>query len=240
MYFSGGNRDAGGAALHEGGHGFHQLADEYGTCTGRSCGSNTNGTGTTGTNYNEVNSCGNPMTTDGKWDLWIGFNQTGATGIHSTWVNSRYVATGQYRPTANSMMNSLFCGGDGMNNCTADTGYNAPSYEKIIMDIWRNVVPIDSTVPPAGAVSNPATLTVNVIDPNVVSVDWSVDGAVVTANGGPVFTVAGKVPSGSHMVSAKAYDNATMDQVRYRTGTTFGRQNWARATQTVTWTVTVP
>ena len=45
MLWSGGNEDAPGAALHEGGHGFHQLADEYGTCTGASCGSNTNGSG---------------------------------------------------------------------------------------------------------------------------------------------------------------------------------------------------
>ena len=29
MLWSGGNKDAAGAALHEGGHGFHQLADEY-------------------------------------------------------------------------------------------------------------------------------------------------------------------------------------------------------------------
>jgi len=128
-----------------------------------------------------------------------------------------------------------------MTNCRADTGYNAVSAEKMVMDIWRACVPIDSTVPPAGAVSNPATLTVNVIDPAVISVDWSVDGTVVAANGGPTLTVAGKVPSGSHMVSAKAYDNAGMDLVRYRSGgTNWGRMNWARSQQTVTWTVTVP
>ena len=34
MYWSGGNADAPGAALHEGGHGFHNLSDEYGDCTG--------------------------------------------------------------------------------------------------------------------------------------------------------------------------------------------------------------
>src|SRR4029453_11516369 len=49
MLWSGGHVDAPGAALHEGGHGFHQLADEYGTCTGANCGSNTMGTGTAGT-----------------------------------------------------------------------------------------------------------------------------------------------------------------------------------------------
>jgi hypothetical protein len=245
MLFSGGNADGPGAALHEGGHGFHQLADEYGTCTGASCGSgNTNGTGTSGTRYDEVNSCGNPMTTDGKWTMWMGFTQTGATGLHGTWVNSRYVATDQYRPTANSMMNSLFCtsgGGNGMTGCPANTAFNAPSAEKMIMDIWRIVVPIDSTMPPAGAANNPATLTVNVIDPEVISVDWSVDGTVVAANGGPTFTLAGRgIASGSHMISARAYDNASMDLVRYRTGTTFGRMNWARSVQTVNWTVTVP
>ena len=67
MYWSGGNKDAPGAAMHEGSHGFHQLADEYGDCTGAQCGSNTNFTGTAGTVYAEVNSCGNPTTTDGKW-----------------------------------------------------------------------------------------------------------------------------------------------------------------------------
>ena len=66
-----------GAAMHEGGHGFHQLADEYGTCTGAKLRHEHHGTGTTGTVYAEVNSAGNPMTTDGKWDMWIGFNATG-------------------------------------------------------------------------------------------------------------------------------------------------------------------
>ncbi len=137
MLYSGGNTDAPGAALHEGGHGFHQLADEYGTCTGAGCGSNTNSTGSTGTVDPEVNSCGNPTTTDGKWDLWIGYNAIGATGIQSTFENSRYVGTGQYRPSANSMMNSLFCGNSNQATCTANTAYNQVSREQIVMSIWK-------------------------------------------------------------------------------------------------------
>src|SRR5262249_9104320 len=153
-------------------------------CTGANCGSNTMGTGTAGTVYNEVNSAGNPMTTDGKWDTWISFTQTGATGLVGTWSGSRYGGTGQYRPTANSMMNSLFCGGrgGGQTMCTATPAFTPPSAEKMIMDIWRNVVPIDSTVPAAGPVTSPTMLQVNVIDPAVINVDWSVDGAVVAAN----------------------------------------------------------
>src|SRR4029077_11125236 len=32
MMWSGGNQDGPGAALHEGGHGFHSVSDEYGNC----------------------------------------------------------------------------------------------------------------------------------------------------------------------------------------------------------------
>jgi hypothetical protein len=190
--------------------------------------------------YQEVNSTGNPTTTD-KWPMWLGVTQKGmatpdmgATGVQGIFVGSRYVDTGQYRPTINSKMNSLF--GNKM-----DTSFNAVSREKMVMDIWRFVTPVDSTVPAAGAVSNPTTLTVNVIDPAVINVDWSVDGTVVAANGGINFDVAGhKLSSGSHTIAAKAYDNATTDLVRQVPGTTWGRMNWTRSVQTVTWTVTIP
>ena len=108
----------------------------------------------------------------------------------------------------------------------------------MIMDIWRFVVPIDSTEPPAGAVSNPGTLKVNVIDPAVINVDWTVDG-MTKSNAGPSLSLAG-LASGNHTISAKAYDNAGEDLVRHVPGSTWGRQNWARSVQTVTWTVTVP
>ena len=80
------------------------------------------------------------------------------------------------------MMNSLF------GNAT-NTAFNPVSREKMVFDIWRVIQnPWDSVVPAAGAVTNPTTLTVNVIDPAVVSVDWSVDRMVVARNGGPAVT----------------------------------------------------
>ena len=243
MYWSGGHQDAPGAALHEGGHGFHNLADEYGDCTGQSCGSNTNGSGSSGQVYGEVNSCGNPATTDGKWDKWIGFDQTGECGIHSTFSGSRYVGSGQYRPTANSMMNSLFC--NGRTTCPANTAFNMPSRENMVMTIWRVVKPIDSTEPAAGAVSSPGMLKVNVIDPAVINVDWTVDGGTPKVNGGTTFDTS-SLGAGSHTVSAKAYDNADMNLVRYRdsvcpssvTGQYCARTAWKNSIQTVTWTFT--
>jgi len=235
MYWSGGNADADGAALHEGSHGFHQLADEYGDCTGGSCGSNTNFSGTAGTVYPEVNSCGDPTTTDGKWIAWKGYNATASTGMVGTWSGSRYVGSGQYRPSANSMMNSLF--GD-----KPDTSFNPVSREQMAVGMWRYIKPIDSTEPAAGAVTNPAMLKVNVIDPAVISVDWTVDGVVKT-NGGITLDTS-TLSAGSHTISAKAYDNAGDDLVRTKTCpasvTSYycHAKNWANSVQTVTWTVT--
>jgi hypothetical protein len=215
MLWSGGNRDAAGAALHEGGHGFHQLADEYGGCSG-------------GRQVNVHTASG---MTGGKWDDWIGFMQEPGTGVQDFFQCDGNV----WRPTSNSMMNSLF--GNNPN-----TSFNAVSREKMIMDIWSKISnPWDSVTPPAGAVTNPTTLSLQLIDPTVISVDWSVDGAMVAMNGGPTYNIgaAGLAP-GSHMVVASAYDNAGEDLVRQVSGMNYNRQYWGtNAHKSVTWTVTI-
>src|SRR5678816_1908614 len=126
--------------------------------------------------------------TGGKWDAWIGYNQTPGTGMQGVIACS---GNNTWRPSQNSMMNSLFCSNNNQATCTANTAFNSVSREKIVMDIWRAVQqPYDSVEPPAGAVTNPTMLKVNVIDPAVINVNWSVDGALVGANGGPIFSVA--------------------------------------------------
>jgi hypothetical protein len=244
MLWSGGNDEAPGAALHEGGHGFHQLADEYGSQTG--CQEQEPSCGSSGNAESEVNSAGNCTTTDDKWNLWLGTTQKGlkvpdmgATGMQGTWQGSRYVGSGQYRPSCNSMMNSLF-------GQALDTSFNSVSREQMIFSIWRAVTPIDSTDPPEGAANNPATLTVNVIDPAVINVDWTVDGTT-TVNGGTSMSTAALTP-GMHTISAKAYDNASIDLVKLRTsecpdavdGPYCHATAWKRSIQTVTWTVSKP
>ena len=223
MLWSGANKDAAGAALHEGGHGFHQLADEY-TGSESNC----------AREFNEVNSTADQAKTAGKWDLWLGYDQAGATGMQTTVAGSRYCMSGQYRPTSNSMMNQLF--GDKPN-----TSFNSVSREKMIMDIWRAVTPIDETLPPAGKLDAAGMLQVRVIDPAVIAVDWSVDGNVVKQAGGETFDLAAQaLGTGSHTITAKAYDTAGMELIRYTTGTQYGRMNWARSQQTVSWTIDVP
>ena len=227
MMWSGGNKDAGGAATHEGGHGHNFISDEYGNCEqGRVSSQATYG----------VNVSLTDQSSKDKWDGWLDFDQQPGTGKQGFFACDG----GQtWRPTDNSMMNSLF-GED------PDTSYNAVSREKIVMDIWRVVMtPYDSVEPPAGPVTNPTTLTVNVIDPEVINVDWSVDGNVVAMDGGPSYAIgAAKLAPGTHTVTARAYDNAGKDLVRQVPGTTFNRQYWGagpmgHSDKTLTWTVTI-
>jgi hypothetical protein len=228
MMWSGGHDDAGGAALHEGGHGFHALSDEYGNCEqGR-----VSREATYGVNVSLMNG-----DSGDKWEGWMGYDHTPGTGVTGFFGCDG----GQtWRSTSNSMMNSLF--GDNPN-----TSYNPVSKEKMVMDIWRAVqTPYDSVSPPAGAVTNPATLTVNVIDPEVINVDWSVDGSVVAMDGGSTYNIgAAMLAPGMHTVTARVYDNAGMDLVRQVPGTSFNRQYWGsgamgHSDKTVTWNVTIP
>jgi hypothetical protein len=227
MMWSGGNKDAGGAALHEGGHGHNFISDEYGVCELQRVSSQA----TYGVNVSL-----NGDTTGDKWDGWLGYDQQPGTGMQDFFECDG----GQtWRPSDNSMMNSLF--GTDLN-----TSFNPVSREKIVMDIWRVVeAPYDSVEPAEGPVTNPVALTVNVIDPEVINVDWSVDGQVVAMDGGPSYAIgAANLAPGTHMVTARAYDNAGEELVRQVPGTTFNRQYWGsgamgHSDKTVTWTVTI-
>ena len=227
MMWSGGNADAGGAALHEGGHGFNQLADEYDACEQ----SRVSREAAYGVNVSLMN-----RNSGGKWEGWIGYNQTPGTGMQGF-----FACTGgaTWRSSSNSMMNSLF--GNNPN-----TSFNSVSREKIVMDIWRAVQqPYDSVEPAAGAVTNPTMLKVNVIDPAVISVTGP-STAPWSRRSGPTFSIASAgLASGTHTITARAYDNAGMDLVRQVPGTTFYRQYWGsgamgHSDRTVTWTVTIP
>jgi hypothetical protein len=194
---------AASVALHEGGHAFHRLADEYtGTNTGAQC-----------TNAPEVN-----VTTDGtgaKWAEWLGYDDTRGTGVHGAFEGARYCNNGVYRPTDNSEMNIL------------PDYYNMPSMQKIIQDIYLIVRPFDAYTSNAGTLTNPGALQVRVVDPAVLKVEWSVDGASVTADGGECFDTGG-LTAGQHTVTARAYDD-----------TPWVRTSRANLEQTVSWTVNI-
>ena len=112
------------------------------------------------------------------------------------------------------------------------------------MSIWRVVKPIDSTEPAAGAVTSPAMLKVNVIDPAVISVDWTVDGTMMV-NGGTTFDTSQPRRRQPHGVGeglrqrghgpGPLQDSTCPSSV---TGNYCHRTAWKNSIQTVTWTFT--
>jgi IgA Peptidase M64 len=195
-------------ALHEGGHAFHGLADEYG---GNSCG-----------NRNADQANVSNEATGAKWQVWLGFDHgpnnpegTGAvgTGVQGAFLGALYCDTQYYRPSDNSQMNQL------------PDPFNMPSVDKIVRDIYEIVDPIDDLTDNATPLANPTEIRVRLVDPAVLKVDWSVDGTLVRENGGECFDAA-QIAPGQHTVTAHVYDD-----------TPWVRSNRAELEQTVSWTV---
>lgn len=176
-------------ALHEAGHGHHNLADEYygkGIYTRRE--------------PREVNVTAD--STGAKWKHWIGYVDAdtilGVTGVYEGAV---YVAEGAYRPTPNSKM--------GWTSDRKPASFNAVSREKIILDIYDLVRPLDSFSDTIITHTNPEKLWVKPIDSEVIKVDWYVNGKLVAENGGDTILLnqIGTNP-GTYSVRAHAYDEA--------------------------------
>jgi hypothetical protein len=183
--YAGGNGSAPEIALHEIGHAFSGLADEYFYGTNSTY---------TGSEPSSVNVTKDP--TGAKWSQWLGYvdplhPELGPIGAYE---GGMYNDHGIYRPTANSKMRSL------------GVAFNAVCREKIILDIYNQVSPIDSFMSNSSTLTNPQSLWIDVVDPNVLKVQWSVDGTPVTGATAENFTL-GSLSQGMHTISALAYDD---------------------------------
>ena len=107
-----------------------------------------------------------------------------------------YVGNGAYRPSRSSKMNG---GVDICHSLENDCGHNMPSIEKIVLDIYDHVRPIDSHTPNAATLINPDQLQVDVVDSEVIMVDWSVDGVVVSTKAAESFNPADYILSLIHI-----------------------------------------
>ena len=207
MVWSGGHVDASLAAQHEGGHGFFRLGDEYGSCGG-----------------NRINVTSNQSTTDGKWQHYLGTTQdvdAVTAGDQGTGEQSTFACDGNaFRPSDDSVMNSLW----------ASSWHNSISLENAVRSIYEIIDPIDSNTPTS--TTTPGVLEVKVIDPAVIAVEWSVDGTVV-ANGATFDVASRNLPSGSHSITARAFDPTPWVPM----DTPHGREELE---QTVEWTISVP
>lgn len=185
----------GDICLHEGGHTFSHLADEYG------------GNKTDNNEYGEINST---HSCDGsKWGHWIGYKDIdpklwSSAGVSDTvgyYQGSRYANTGQYRPTFDSRMNETA----GRNR--PPFSFNIVCREKIVHDIYNIVHPIDTLMDTTKQATDPDSVWIKVIDPHVIHVDWYVNDVLKKTDGGTSLHRSDlAADAGTYIVKAHAYD----------------------------------
>jgi len=181
--YAGGNPSATEIALHELGHSFSRLADEY---------SDGGPIRYTGPEPSQVNLTTNP--TGAKWSRWLGHSEP-SFGTIGAYEGAGYSEFGLFRPSFDSKMRSL------------DRPFDAISREKFILDIYSLVDPLDSWLDNSGVLVDPAYLAVDVVDPAVIKINWFVDGELVAGAEGETFRLNefGFGP-GRYLVTARASD----------------------------------
>lgn len=203
--YAGGSAEAPEIALHELGHSFAQLADEY---AGRS-------QPYPGLEPAAVNVT---LSADGqKWAPWLGYSdpdhpEMGPIGAYQGAYNYGY---GTFRPSQDSKMRSL------------GRPFDAVAREKIVLELYQYVDPLDGWLPNHAALVDPDLLWVDVVDPEVIAVEWLVDGTFIDRAAGELFDPAALGP-GSYSITAHAYDD-----------TPWVRIDTDLLDQSVTWSVTV-
>lgn len=130
--YAGSNSAAPEIAVHELGHSFSDLADEYDYG-----GSATYSGGEPSSADVSIYPKAQMQAQSRKWFRWLGVNDPAFDGLHDTFEGANYSLYGIYRPTNNSMMRSLY------------RPFNLPSAEQIIASIYKIVKPIDATTPTA-------------------------------------------------------------------------------------------
>jgi hypothetical protein len=210
--YAGGNGSAREIALHEMGHSFSNLADEYGGFT----------LPYGGGEPTEVNVTRN--STGAKWSHWLGYSQPGIGNppVIGAYEGARYYNTGLFRPSQNSKMRSL------------GQAFDAVSREKIILDIYGIIDPLDDYLTNTLPLLDPPQLWVDSIDSGVIDMEWFVDGTKVVGAAGETFKLIdhGYGP-GVYTVDARAFDPTGFDPVNG-----WVRRNQSELEQFVTWTVT--
>jgi len=181
--------------LHEVGHSFGLLADEY-TSNPELCDT---------AEPSEANATTDTGRSSIKWKLWIAsatpLPTTGTSpGVPGAYVGSRYCSSGMYRPTFNSKMRTL------------GQPFEQINTEQHVRRIYTFVSGIDSFSPTGSTItvgSSPVTFRVTPLSPTggALTGTWSVDG--VAAGSGMSFS-SDNLPSGTHTLQAVVKDPSPM------------------------------
>nr|WP_281381289.1 M64 family metallopeptidase [Microvirga lupini] len=201
--YSAGHSQAYEIALHEIGHAFAGLGDEYDYGASGSY---------SGPDPSYANVTNDPS--GAKWSEWLGYNQPGI-GVIGAYEGAYYHADGAYRPSVDSKMKTL------------GRPFDAVAREQFILKFYEFVDPLDGYTDPWSVHHNPSDFYVDTIDPNVIKVDWTLDGRAFI-DAGETFSLAqDNYGFGTHTLQARAYDP-----------TDWVRGDRSSLEQIVTWTVT--
>ncbi|MCK5000651.1 MAG: hypothetical protein KAS23_14000 [Anaerohalosphaera sp.] len=188
---AGGNGSAVELALHEFGHSFGNLADEYAynkneTYTGPEPGSPNN----------SIYDADQQVAMSKKWYRWMDLSNVYA------FEGARYKDFGIYRPTYNSKMRSL------------GRPFDEVNVEQIIFQIYSYVSPIDdATSESTYPLPDYSEFYVVPVEPvgHSLDVQWSIDGVAVPGATGVTFRPDSvMVADGIHSLSVKVVDNTSM------------------------------
>lgn len=212
--YAGANSGANEIALHEIGHSFANLADEYFYTTDHYTGAEP---GAWNVTANE---------NSGKWDRWVGYDDPDSDiGPIGYFEGGMYHATGIWRPSDDSKMRAL------------NRPFDAISREKFINDIYLEVDPLDDWLNLGGSMIPPAELWVSTVDSNVFNVEWYVDGVSIGVLGEQVSLSTLGLVSGNYLISARAYDTI-LDHAFTGDSLDWWRLSPDLLQQTVSWNIT--
>lgn len=176
-------------ALHEFGHSFPNLLDEY------DYGGPSNWNGGEPNKWNSTTfDEATMLAQQHKWYRWLDLPHI------SVFEGSNYSRFGIYRPTNNSKMRNL------------GRPFEEVNAERFIREIYREVSPIDAASPP-GVYTLDDTLSVTPMQPVFHSLDvqWSVGGLAIPGATETTFSPGDfRIPPGIHTVTATVVDNTPM------------------------------
>jgi len=192
------HRDAVELALHEVGHSFGRLADEYDT-TPPPCNS--------AIEPPEANAALEIGRDKIKWARWVdGATQlpttTAQNGVPGAYSGARYCSSGLYRPTLNSKMRSL------------GRPFEQINAEQLVRRIYNLVSPIDSVSPSETSLSSAAGSAVDfrVNTPRStrpLRIRWTVDGTSA-GEAESMRLNTGALPAGNHVVQVEVSDQTPL------------------------------
>jgi len=205
--------------VHELGHSFAGLADEY----------NYGGSGTFSyePSYKNVTIQTDPSKV--KWKHFFDRDYSdvvideGSGATVGLFEGAEYVATGIYRPTRTSIMENV-----------ASPFYKVNA-EQWAISIYGYVKPIYKTLPTSNIVTqNIASASWYMVEPYFSkekhTIEWSIDGEIVSSSAEDAFALEYTPTSkGSHTIKATVRDNTGL----------IVRDDYARSIESKTWTVTV-